>query len=516
MGIDYEEDQSTAVIAYALNNATPYLLNATAYDPVANTFTPITVPSMNGSNGSIAEKIFSVKVSAARDIGVNDVWIAGETSVGNLKYVRFNGTTNTFKTNPATGQTVTTAAQYLTWLDQRDLAYDINDGLMAYTRNDSFLPYNTNTSPGSNGFIFTTGSIPFSPVDTTGVARYIRIVASPVEQGVKIMAVQDNNGQITTQKWNGSVWSQLTPFPLNANDTIDPTTWRTIYRGFDIAFERATGNALIVYQTGATQPSYRTLAKGQTAWSLETEMTDWDTPSAATYPVWLRLEANPDVNSQEIIAVGIDTSSNTVADVWEGGPSWLANSDTVLTTQSGASIYEQSFDLAYTWDDVNPKAVVAFGDTSRTNQWGFAVWYSTSAISANGAAWGPMRNGPFALTGGTPLWVKLVTNRGNNNADALGLGISDTSNGLSLSVWIDTGTIFATSANQLRQTATATLPTESATTGSATQRPFDLAWEKSGNDLVAEYALTGNAQPRHFDYTNDWTAAAVLDPKRHK
>src|SRR5262249_31118994 len=103
VGIDYEQQQSTAVIAFAQQGS--YTLGVYEYDPGAGTNASAisaSVPSVNGPNANYTATVTSVKVSAARTQNVSpytkDIWIAAENSNGNINYMRFNGTSESFET----------------------------------------------------------------------------------------------------------------------------------------------------------------------------------------------------------------------------------------------------------------------------------------------------------------------------------------------------------------------------------------------------------------------------------
>ncbi|MFQ3675464.1 MAG: hypothetical protein SNJ64_02850, partial [Endomicrobiia bacterium] len=132
-----------------------------------------------------------------------------------------------------------------------------------------------------------------------GAPRWVKVVASPKEDR-KIMATLDNTGKVFTQVWDGSSWISTE----TVTTAIDADNARDWYRGFDIAYERNSGDAIIVYSNNSSVPRYRVRGPGGSSqWSSEGAVPNW--PGTGTI-WWVRLEARPAESSNEIILVAQD------------------------------------------------------------------------------------------------------------------------------------------------------------------------------------------------------------------
>ncbi len=133
-----------------------------------------------------------------------------------------------------------------------------------------------------------------------------------------IVVALDNDGYLHAYVYNGTKWKHTT---LGRVWTRAPTTPD---RPFDIAYERNSGRALVVYANtltdGKKDLSYR-IWNG-TAWSDEYYIDD---PGHATHVRyrWVILETNPRPGSNEIGMVAIDgTNRDANAAIWDGSK-WI-------------------------------------------------------------------------------------------------------------------------------------------------------------------------------------------------
>jgi fibronectin-binding autotransporter adhesin len=175
-----------------------------------------------------------------------------------------------------------------------------------------------------------------------------------------ILGVQDLSGDLNIQVYNGtsSTWGNLTE--------LTPSMPSTDRRGFDIAYQSVTGNAVVAYCDGDADPSYATWTG--TSWSA-TSSIDLQFNVNCN---WVMLSASP--SSDEIVMVAQADSTNTTSDfeaqvyvngVW--GNTYTAGANT------GAEEFFQR--MAVSYEDSGDEAVVVMGNGGTANFVG-ATWNS--------------------------------------------------------------------------------------------------------------------------------------------
>jgi hypothetical protein len=414
----------------------------------------------------------------------SDVWVAGDNNQGQLMFARWRGDTDVWDS------AATQLASYLsagvgTAGASPTYPYSMAEGSIAYGKNDSILRYKT-VPAGTNNW----DNSDNAAMDLgNGAARYVKIVASPKENK-KIMGSLDTSGKVITQVWNGSSWSSSE----TVTSAVDAANSRDQQRGFDIAYERNSGDALIVYSVNGTKPYYRTRALGAGSWSSELQVADWP---GAGIPLWIRLEANPTESSNEIMLVGMDSNLSIFALVWNGS-SWITASAQTLANTTAMQSVSQPFDVAYNWDDTNPHALVVFAESGQTEDWAFKVWHSTAQT------WGQTRNGfDFDTSAAVPAspsirWMKLATNRGSTNSNRIGMGIAD--NDADLGGWVWNAATQAWG-NGLENADTGIMG------NGVAYRSFDIFWQRSGGELVLIFS-NNNTGTRHRAWNGtSWDSA---------
>ena len=163
-----------------------------------------------------------------------------------------------------------------------------------------------------------------------GVPQWIRTAAGTTRNEY-VMAVQDDVNDVNVQVYNGTAgtWGNLTELTTIVSDNTR--------RGVDVVYETTSGNAMVVYCDGDSDPSYKYW--NGTSWSSAGTITT----VSANNCNYVALAADP--TSNEIIVVTRDTGAGYEAQVWNGS-TW-GNSRTLGsmsdTAHEGISVqYEES------------------------------------------------------------------------------------------------------------------------------------------------------------------------------
>ena len=129
---------------------------------------------------------------------------------------------------------------------------------------------------------------------SVGSYRFINGAESPTRDEMIVVGVDEISGAITGEIWDGSSWTAL-PFAM---DTPSHTFWS----GFDIAYEAASGDGVLVWNNG-TDMSYRVW--NGSVWSNEAAIT----LPVAGEPDHIDLVSSPDSNEIMLVARNENTAS---------------------------------------------------------------------------------------------------------------------------------------------------------------------------------------------------------------
>lgn len=272
---------------------------------------------------------------------------------------------------------------------------------------------------------------------------------------------------------NGHVIAQV--FALGewgSQQTMTTTIGSTATRGFDIAYETISGDAMIVYCDGDANPSYR-IWNGS-AWSAETTITSSLTSACR----WVELASDPTTDEMVLVLRGVDAAPYEAL-VWNGS-SW-GNSTTLGTarvaTYSGIGVtYEESGDQA---------VVVAPSAGGGPNRMVYRTW--------NGTTWSAETT---QTIGGRLYWADIASNVGTD--ELMMCYINDASEVRAIR-W--TGTAWAND----------TLFT--ATVNSSADPAFSCVFENGGareNYVVGAYSDTTQTNYRNWN-TTTWSTPTQVN-----
>ena len=228
--------------------------------------------------------------------------------------------------------------------------------------------------------------------------NWIVMHSNPVRNEI-ILGTLGTDKVLNVQLWDGISWGTV--------HEISTNEYSSSARGFDIAFEEISGNAMVVYNNYSNFPIYR-LWNGS-AWSNETAVTNG---SGSQKIKWVRLVARQ--NSNEILLAYLDSHDNISAQIWNGS-AW--NNVKKLTTTASTSEY-QSFDVVY--EQGTGKAKVVWGESNKTIR--FSTW--------NGTSWSVAST--IFTDDHLPYWIKLASDPKSNN---ILLGEENNDNAINISAW---------------------------------------------------------------------------------
>ncbi|MFN0117549.1 MAG: hypothetical protein ACKVQC_04550, partial [Elusimicrobiota bacterium] len=324
-----------------------------------------------------------------------------------------------------------------------------------------FSGYSTETNPGS---------------EVPGAIRYSVIKASP-RRDEKLMAVLDSSGTLTAYSWrSGSGWSSGSQIAtgLGAGGASD----FNFSRSFDISYENASGEALLVYtKVGSSPPKYRIWdPSGSGSWSAEQDAPG--TGGQVGTPWWITTESNPGFSSNEIVVLTLDNqaSPDIFGYVWDG--SAFGNIQQITSSAEragGANVPRyQPFDVVY--ESTNSRAMVVWAEDNN-DTFRYAFWVSSATTWDVPAGPGYAGRDVDSLATTRIYQIKLTAQPNSNNiAMAAATNLSD----LYVNVWWSTSTTWGTTSSGGQVSRLWASLRDVTNKGS-----FDIAWEGNGDQVVA-------------------------------
>ncbi len=261
-----------------------------------------------------------------------------------------------------------------------------------------------------------------------------------------VLLTLDGNGDINGQAWQNGSWLGPLEIVSGINDR---------YRGFDVAYEQISGDAVAVYSDGTSVPKY-------IVWNgRAVTQTGIVQPIGSGIPWWVVLASDP--NSDEIVLVTLDTNRDIYAQVWDGN-SW---GNVVLLESNSETRTLQGFDVVY--EGTSGRAMVVWSDrfSSRPQ---YRIW--------DGSAWSPEYSANNVGSSNI-YWVKLASERWSNR---ILLGTLDSANDVNVQTW--NGTQWG-SVLEVTRFAKSDL-----------FRTFDVAFERSSGIGMISYS-ENNDRPRY-------------------
>lgn len=222
-----------------------------------------------------------------------------------------------------------------------------------------------------------------------------RVYFSPVNQK-RIVVTENVDGELDLYvSWNGIEWNQT----RNITDlwTSAPATH---YRGYDVGFESATGDALLIFAVNTTDTAcdlaYFDIPAGGLANNSSYVCIDDSGIGTDVVYWWVNVDSDPVSSSSEIIAMGFDfTSNDASAWVWDGS-AW-ANQQEISTAVTYP--YESNA-VKYAADGSKAFVLAPTGTAGLINgyYWGGSSWTAANPGDLHGstqdACWLTLKSDP--------------------------------------------------------------------------------------------------------------------------
>jgi Tfp pilus assembly protein PilV len=317
--------------------------------------------------------------------------------------------------------------------------------MMAYSK--------TTTTPFYRIWNGTSWGAEASAQNVVGNINYV-VLKSSRTRNEAILGVQTSTGAIYIQIWNGTSWGNLTQVGTG------PTTTRS----FDIAYEKNTDRAMIIYTptSGAIDFAYRTW-DGTTL----TAGTAMNLPPTTGAINWMELRQNPLSTSNELAMIMLDANADVYGMVWFGS-AWSTVGNPSVWDASAASATKKTIDVEY--EQTSGKAMFMWGDSVATDQY-YRTWNGTTLSAATLL--------DIATEGGLAEWIQLAA---RPNSNEIMLGVQDAGADLNTRKW--SGTAWDTATQH---------PEHSGTVENITSRVFDIIWETHSSSAGKAWLLWGDS-----------------------
>ncbi|KKW14491.1 MAG: hypothetical protein UY55_C0008G0006 [Candidatus Jorgensenbacteria bacterium GW2011_GWB1_50_10] len=267
--------------------------------------------------------------------------------------------------------------------------------VQAAAAGDGRLLYAKSTNDGIYQRIFTAPSTVSGETNVlsgfTDTVRYIRLKAAPTRDemiAVVQAAISTTGSTILAMRWNGSAWS-VDWCVRTGGGTIGGTACtnatyvsnaNTVRRGFDIEYENTSGDALVLYSSGAAttnEMKYRTW--NGSVWSSELNL---DTARLTGIVSWVELVPKMTTSANEIQSLFSDANADLSGIAWDGAAFTAASEHSVVLEAAledigtGTHPTIQSFDGAY--ETATGDFIAAWGFSSTAD-----VRYATRPTGSN-------------------------------------------------------------------------------------------------------------------------------------
>ncbi|MBI4084637.1 MAG: hypothetical protein HY431_01905 [Candidatus Levybacteria bacterium] len=312
--------------------------------------------------------------------------------------------------------------------DWRKIIFNGEDGVIIYSDTTSVAQprYRTYTN-STNTFSAESGT--GSSFSDTVVGRYFSVQTNPAKDEA-IAGYMNDSGVLRILCFDGTNWTSEWTVSVGESETDEGR--------FGIAFEKTSGDALVVYATGSestNEMAYRTkpgsTSCGSANWSPATNINAQRTSGRV---MWIRMEGSPLTGSNNISLVWADEDSDLSAMVWTGSSWGMEPSSALETNLERVSHDDQdvlSFDIAY--ESASGNLMIVWGLFQSSGCTAGATLSSTNCIryARYTSSWSSAQVIPTVAAPATNIDISA-----NPNTDELVLAaLDDSQRELSVAYW---------------------------------------------------------------------------------
>ncbi len=305
--------------------------------------------------------------------------------------------------------------------------------------------------------------------------RFVRTAYCPIESRSfeKIVVTLSDDGYLDAYVWDGTSWDVT-------NNIAFTGTVANAYKCFDVAYEKTSGRALLVYSRGTTtnEIGYRIWTFGA-GWGSE-QFLDLAYTTGVVY--WISLAMAPGTrpgtaDDNEIALIYLDANADVHGYVWTGS-TWSLMGATAVWDATAAIATEECIAVAY--EQVSGRAMFIWGDSVATDNYN-RIW---DGLTLSGPTLAP----DITTQGAVTNWVTLKSNPASNELVYL---VVDGAFDLNTAYW--SGSAWTIHAEH------------DGTVDTHAQRCADFAWEPTGSKGLLVWGTTpGRITYRTFTAPNTW------------
>jgi hypothetical protein len=265
------------------------------------------------------------------------------------------------------------------WINPTNAYADDTNWASSPSNTKAFIGYRSNTgtnttsSPKDRGWDgLSWDGLENEMANAGSPVRWVRVAYCPLEarSTEKIVVTLSDDRYYDAYVWNGASWT--------VSNNIGYHTGTTFYRGFDIAYEKTTGRALLVYSRGVATTNeigYNIWTYGS-GWGGE-QLFDPTYTSGIVY--WINLATCPATRSgtgddNEIAMIYLDSNTDVHGYVWTS-LAWSLMGASAVWDGSAAIASEECIAVAY--EQTTGETLFIWGDSVATDMY-YRTWDGTT------------------------------------------------------------------------------------------------------------------------------------------
>ncbi|OGK32043.1 hypothetical protein A2956_04880 [Candidatus Roizmanbacteria bacterium RIFCSPLOWO2_01_FULL_37_57] len=285
----------------------------------------------------------------------------------------------------------------------------------------------------------------------------------------RIYGALSDAGHLDIQVYSSGSWINGTNAPANGDFTTGIGTTNDVYRGYDIAYEQSSGEAIVVFEdTSTANMTLKYRVWNGSSWSSSDQTLDFSGISGAANitTLWVELKERPGSNNILLAFSGDTTNKDLYAYEWDGTNNVFQNGALIAnnTMQSPAT---KHFDVAY--ESTSGEGLIAYDSTEVTGSKIYGATYTSGSWGSPAEVTDTDNSGRWLILEGDP----------SSNYIILGMQDSQTSNDFEIDMW--NGSNWTTAADLIDTEQEAGIETFAA-------HSFGIVWEKSSSEALIAFA----------------------------